>query len=151
MMSSYIIHFDTSDLVHIGTKNSGRYPRGSGERPHQHDGLLARFRRKKTTQKNQPMKPKEFSKDVSKMSDQELREYVNRMKLTKEAKELTTQLVNKNANAKVKKDGAFIKAGRRIAETALAGAGLYLLKASIGKEFNRKELADAVFRGGAKK
>ncbi len=26
-------------LIHIGTKNSGRYPRGSGERPHQHDGL----------------------------------------------------------------------------------------------------------------
>lgn len=23
-------------LIHIGTKNSGRYPRGSGERPYQH-------------------------------------------------------------------------------------------------------------------
>lgn len=26
-------------LIHFGNKNSGRYPRGSGERPHQHDGL----------------------------------------------------------------------------------------------------------------
>lgn len=26
-------------LIHIGTKNSGRYPRGSGERPYQHDTL----------------------------------------------------------------------------------------------------------------
>lgn len=25
-------------LVHIGNKNSGRYPRGSGERPYQHSG-----------------------------------------------------------------------------------------------------------------
>lgn len=25
-------------LIHIGNKNSGRYPRGSGENPHQHDG-----------------------------------------------------------------------------------------------------------------
>ena len=26
-------------LIHFGNKNSGRYPRGSGERPNQHDGL----------------------------------------------------------------------------------------------------------------
>lgn len=26
-------------LIHFGNKNSGRYPRGSGENPHQHDGL----------------------------------------------------------------------------------------------------------------
>lgn len=26
-------------LIHFGNKNSGRYKRGSGERPHQHDGL----------------------------------------------------------------------------------------------------------------
>ena len=25
-------------LIHFGNKNSGRYPRGSGENPHQHDG-----------------------------------------------------------------------------------------------------------------
>lgn len=32
-------------LIHYGNKNSGRYPRGSGENPHQHDGL-----------KNKPLK-----------------------------------------------------------------------------------------------
>lgn len=26
-------------LIHIGNKNSGRYPRGSGENPNQHDGV----------------------------------------------------------------------------------------------------------------
>lgn len=29
-------------LIHIGNKNSGRYPRGSGENPHQHDGIAVR-------------------------------------------------------------------------------------------------------------
>ncbi len=29
-------------LIHFGNKNSGRYRRGSGERPHQHDGLQKR-------------------------------------------------------------------------------------------------------------
>lgn len=33
-----------SYLVHFGNKNSGRYPRGSGERPHQHDGLGSKGR-----------------------------------------------------------------------------------------------------------
>lgn len=35
-------------LIHFGNKNSGRYPRGSGERPHQHDGLmLSKYKNKK--------------------------------------------------------------------------------------------------------
>ena len=29
-------------LMHFGNKNSGRYPRGSGENPHQHDGLAVK-------------------------------------------------------------------------------------------------------------
>lgn len=151
-MSNYIIHFDTSDYIaHVGNKNSGRYPRGSGERPHQHDGLLTRFRRRKDAKKMTKNVKKNKSIDTSKMTDQELRDYVNRLRLTKEIEDLTNQLVNKNANTKPKKDGAVVKAGSRILETALAGGGLYLSKALIGKEFNRKDLADAVFRGGAKK
>lgn len=31
-------------LIHFGNKNSGRYPRGSGERPHQHDGLGSKIK-----------------------------------------------------------------------------------------------------------
>lgn len=27
-------------LMHVGNKNSGRYPRGSGDRPYQHDGRI---------------------------------------------------------------------------------------------------------------
>lgn len=34
---TYNISFNTNYLEHIGNKNSGRYPRGSGENPYQHD------------------------------------------------------------------------------------------------------------------
>ena len=44
MRSNYLIHF--------GNKNSGRYPRGSGDRPHQHDGFLAKRSAKKEAKIN---------------------------------------------------------------------------------------------------
>jgi len=34
---TYNISFNTNYLEHVGNKNSGRYPRGSGENPYQHD------------------------------------------------------------------------------------------------------------------
>lgn len=159
-MSNYVIHFDSSDYIaHIGNKNSGRYPRGSGENPHQHDGLLSRFRRKKNTpveeqphnQKQQKTDYKISTKKVSKMSDAELREHVQRLRLQKEAKELSHFLVDKHAFEKPKGDSVIVKAGKRIGETALTGAGLYLLKTAISGTFDRQGLGSAVFKGGYKK
>lgn len=155
-MGNYIIHFDTSDYIaHVGNKNSGRYPRGSGERPHQHDGLLSRFRRKKNTSQKMNTKEnyKKSVKKVSEMTDEELEAHIKRLRMQKEAKELSHFLVDKHAFDRPKQDSVFLKAGKRIGETALAGAGMYLLKTAIGGKdiFDRNELADAVFRGGAKK
>lgn len=38
-MPSYIIHTKLDFIAHKGNKNSGRFRRGSGKRPHQHDGV----------------------------------------------------------------------------------------------------------------
>lgn len=135
-------------LIHFGNKNSGRYRRGSGERPHQHDGLLSRFKKpKKDTTENY----KTNEKDVSKMSDKELNRHVERLRKQKEAKELSHFLVDKHAFDRPKPDSIVVKAGRRIGETALTGAGIYLLSSIVGGEFDRKALGKAVFNGGAKK
>ena len=115
---------------------------------------MSRFKRQETNQKNPNKSQENYKKDeksVSKMSDQQLDHHVNRLRKQKEAKELSHFLVDKHAFDKPKPDSIFVKAGRRIGETALTGAGLYALKSVISKEFDRKELGDAVFRGGAKK
>lgn len=146
-MNSFVIHIDDSKyLEHIGKKGrSGRFPLGSGARPHQHDGLNQKSKNK--TSENY----KKNEKEVSKMNDQQLDKHVNRLRKQKEAKELSHFLVDKHAFDRPKPDSVFVKAGRRISETALTGAGLYALKSVISGEFDRKGLGDAVFRGGARK
>lgn len=47
-------------LIHFGNKNSGRYPRGSGENPHQHDGY-GKVGRK--------LRKREINKVINKMDD----------------------------------------------------------------------------------
>lgn len=41
-MANFIVRY--SELYHVGNKNSGRYPRGSGERPYQHDEYQSKRR-----------------------------------------------------------------------------------------------------------
>lgn len=54
-----------SELWHIGTATSGRYPKGSGARPYQHTG-------------KGPSGSKYGSKNVKDMTDEELQKAVNR-------------------------------------------------------------------------
>lgn len=52
-------------LIHFGNKNSGRYPRGSGERPHQHDGYG------KVGRKLKKKEIKSVAKDINNNSTEE--------------------------------------------------------------------------------
>lgn len=81
-------------------------------------------------------------------SDAELRQKIERLKMEKELRELTMQELSPG---KAFVNQVMKEAGKRAATTALTGAMLYGTKAAIGKEFNRKDFASAVFNGGPKK
>lgn len=61
-------------LIHIGNKNSGRYPRGSGENPYQHQGFFSRLFgiKKKNTEPTKKVSKRPTEKDVSKDLDKSI-------------------------------------------------------------------------------
>ena len=86
------------------------------------------------------------NRSVMKLDD--LRKKVDRLKLEKELKELTEdQLYPGRRAAK----NALGQIGTKVLITVATGAALYGAKAAISKEFNVKELGNAVFNGGPKK
>ena len=77
-MESYIIHY--------GTKNSGRYPRGSGENPHQHDGMRPHKRRiKGSIQKHTN---KQYRGKYKNLSDEQLDTMIQRLQKEKQLQSL---------------------------------------------------------------
>lgn len=78
-----VLSATTNSLMHIGTKTSGRYPRGSGDRPYQHDGS---YRRSNSTYDSLVRK-----KTVKDMTDDELKKNVARAGLEKQYKKLNKQ------------------------------------------------------------
>lgn len=119
-------------LIHIGTKNSGRYPRGSGERPHQHDGLRARFKVKKERQKVR-IERREIARDSHKLSDEELNKQINRLQKEGQLKDLT-----KNVNRGRGETNKILKRSAGGAAGAITGAiavevGRKIVKRVFGK------------------
>lgn len=91
---------------------------------------------------------KKSEKEVSKMSDRELNDHVQRLRKQKEAKQISNYLLDKHAHDKPKPDSIFVKAGKQVGEKALRGAGSYGLKALTQGQFDRFELGEAMFYGG---
>lgn len=79
-------------LIHFGTKNSGRYPRGSGERPHQHDGLrigVKRYVKKAEKIRNSKNKASSaLEKQVDKYSDFDDIDYFKSLSKSNQKKEI---------------------------------------------------------------
>lgn len=143
-------------LIHYGNKNSGRYPRGSGENPHQHDGLGVKFvkgmqslqnrhARRKVEKQLRNQKYKIKPKDLKKLSDEDLDKIIVRLN-----KEKTMQTLVKDITGKGKSK-ALSGVGEKIIKTAATGAGLYVLSAAVGGNFDRRAFGNAIFNGGAKK
>ena len=82
------------------------------------------------------------------MSDKTLKEKIERLKLEKQFKDLVEDDIAPGRKA-IKE--ILAEAGKKGAATALTGAMLYTGKAALSKEFNPKELGDAIFNGGPKK
>ncbi len=134
-------------LIHFGNKNSGRYPRGSGERPHQHDGLGARISKKKARLDNR-IERRETARDSYKLSNEELDRHITRLDKENRLKDLTKRVnsgrgeVNKN----LKKAGG-IATGAVIG--AAAGAGGKALVKKISEKAGTITLKKAA-KAGAK-
>lgn len=82
------------------------------------------------------------------LSDEQLRQKINRLQMEKQLRELTDSEVNSGRKfaQQILKD-----VGKKTLTTALSGAALYAGKALITKSFDAKEFGNAIFNGGAKK
>lgn len=119
------------ELMHIGTKTSGRYPRGSGERPYQHGGGPRFFKsrkqkkaevdaakkeasREKTPEEIEKIKSdtlksksaKELYKNKDYFTYKELQDAKNRLDLERQVKELSEKEVKQGKTALQKIDTA---------------------------------------------
>lgn len=117
-------------LIHIGNKNSGRYPRGSGERPNQHQGF---FRKKIDRQKNR-VERRETARDSYKLSDEELNSNINRLQRENQLKDLTKRVNSgRGITNKIAKDSSnrFISG---VVGAAAGAAGALVVKKLIEKD-----------------
>ena len=87
-------------------------------------------------------------KNRSILSDEQLRQKINRLQMEKQLRELTDSEVNSGRNfvQSVLRD-----AGKKALTTALTGASLYDGKALVTGSFDAQEFGNAIFNGGAKK
>lgn len=94
------------------------------------------------------LQKKKDVKNRGTLTNAQLKEKIERLKLEKELRELTkTELsTGQKFIEDILKD-----VGKKTLTTALTGTALYGMKATITQEFNRKEFGEAIFNGGAKK
>ena len=135
---------DQNQLVHYGIKGMKWGVRRT-------DAQLARARGK-SEQKSEDARikatRKNDSKNRRKLSDAELKQKIERLKLEKQFKDLTDEDVSPG-----KKMAADIlkSAGTKVLTTAAAGAAAYAVKAVMTKKFNLAEAASYIASNPNKK
>lgn len=88
---------------------------------------------------------KEDAMNRGTLTNEQIKQRIERLKLEKELRELTKSEIS--AGQKFVED-ILKEVGKKTFQTALTGGALYMTKAAISREFDRKELAQAVFSGG---
>ena len=138
-----------SELYHHGIKGQ----KWGVRRYQNEDGRLtsagkARLNKKTDAQKESERQKRNDSKNRGTLSDKELRQKIERLKLEKELRSLTSSEVSRGRTeiADILK-----RIGTSTITTAATGALLYAAKAAITRKFDANQFGDAVFRGGAKK
>ena len=131
-----------------GKRNGPPYPlkpsaksaaerRASGKRP-----------KKSEAQKQSEQAKRRDMVNRGTLTEEELRQKIQRLRLEKELRELTENEIDPGRRYV----NDILKAvGSGIAIPALKGTGLYALKAIFSREFSGKELGSAIFNGGPKK
>lgn len=116
-------------------------------------GVLTPEARKNLVKKTDEQKESERqkrtdSKNRGTLSDSELRKKIERLELEKRLKDLTDSQVNQGRKETT---DLLKRIGTSVAATAITGAALYAIKAAVSGNFDPEQMADAIFRGGAKK
>ena len=131
-----VYHSDLEEglfLMHFGNRNSGRYRRGSGDRPYQHETSM----RKNSTFKSRRS-----------MSDEDLQKSIDRVR--KESELLRLERDNRSQGQKFVED-VLTSVGRDVIRKAGTGALLYAGKQFAIKILGDEELGEFISRGGPKK
>lgn len=137
----------TDELMHYGILGMKWGVRRS-------DAQLARARKSKKTEE-QRMSEKQKRADVKNrgtLTNEELRQKINRLQMEKQLRELTDDELNRGrreVTSLLKNIGTSTVS--KVATTALSGAALYGLKAVTTKKFDAGEFGSAIFNGGSKK
>ena len=104
--------------------------------------------RKTKEQKLSEKKKKIDSKNRGTLTVAQLKKKIERLQMEKQLRELTESELNPGRKA-VK--SALTQIGTKVATTAISGALLYGVKAAVTKQFDARELGNAIFNGGPKK
>lgn len=129
-------------LMHIGNRNSGRYKRGSGKRPYQHEilgGLLGRSKKKNS--KSKVSQEHESSRQsVKGMTDDELSSAIKRLQMEKQYRELINTASGRKQTSRGKQlvKDIIEKSAKNIGEQTVT----YLMGTAVNKAF-AKEIVDA--------
>ena len=87
-------------------------------------------------------------KNRSILSDEQLRQKINRLQMEKQLRKLTEEEINPG---RTEAKRVLSQIGTKVASTAITGAALYGVKAAVTKDFNVKDFGNAIFNGGPKK
>lgn len=125
-------------LTELGKRRLGRSSNSSGK---------ASSNKKTPSTKTVERQMKQDVRNRSSMTNQELREKIEHLRLQRELRTLTDEELRPG---KAAFDNILKQVGTRVAVTALSGAALYGLKAAITKEkFDNKAFAKAITSGNA--
>ena len=127
-------HYDLEEglfLKHFGNKNSGRYPRGSGDRPYQHDG---RHMRRNSTFRSRRS-----------MTDDELMAAINRAR--KEVDLYRAERDNRSQGQRFVEE-VLTSVGKAVIIGAATGGIKYAGKKFVESALGDQDLANAMFGGG---
>ena len=142
---------DNEVLLHYGVKGM----KWGVRRYQKEDGSLTsegkkRYQNNKTSEQQAASEKQKISdmKNRGTLSEDELRQKIKRLELERDLKNLTQSEITPGRKfvQDVMKD-----AGKKAATSIVSGTALYMVKASISQEFNRKEFAEYVANGGPKK
>ena len=117
-------------LMHFGNKNSGRYRRGSGSRPYQHEARNHTWRERRT------------------MSKEDLKEAIERSRM--ELDLYNNERNNRSASQKFVED-VITSVGKDVLKMAGRGAIQYAGRQFVTKSLDNPDLANAMFGGGGGK
>lgn len=104
------------------------------------DGVAQRMAER--NEKNRVMKDRmEYVSSMHKRSTPELEKFLARLDLERK---IVDRMYESQVNPASPRDRVFINAGKKIAETALAGAGLYGIKALLTKKMDPRDAANYI-------